>query len=65
MTAELDQTVIEQLAEIRKTGRCNMLDRGCVKRTAKELEFTELRRFIDEEDSKAYMDHLKEMGRQR
>lgn len=60
--SEFNEDVIEQLAAVRETGACNMLDRGCVRSTANELGFAELSEFIRTQSSSDYMAHLQEMG---
>ena len=58
----MNDKVIDQLGIIREMGPCNMLDKPCLLRVARELEFEELEEFIERADNREFYDHLEEMG---
>lgn len=54
--------VLDQLATVRESGYCNMVDQPCVKSAARQIGFDELVEFINEASAAEYMAHLEEMG---
>ena len=42
MKDKITRKIMEQFEEIRESGVCNMMDRGCVQSEANDLEFDEL-----------------------
>lgn len=62
---EYNDDVIDQLGEVRETGKCNMLNRACVQNTAHELGFDELYDFMKEANNEEYTNYLREMGSRR
>lgn len=59
------EEVLDQLAAVRETGHCNMLDVNCVFDVADQCDFIELCDFIDQESRGDYMEALEEMGETR
>lgn len=60
---EYNEDVIKQLHAVRESGKCNMMDRPCIRDAATQIGFEELVEFIDESDAKEFHNHLEEMGR--
>lgn len=58
-------TLVEQFAEVRRTGATNMIVKPHVRGVAKELGFDELPEFIGEATNEEYMEVLEEMGERR
>lgn len=60
-----DEKIITQLAEVRRTGATNMLDKRGVQKVASQLQFTALVDFIDDASNEEYMNALQTMGNER
>ena len=63
--SEYNEEVINQLAAVRKSGHCNMLDKPCIRNFAEQAGLDALMEFCREADNGTFMAHLEEMGRRR